>query len=175
MNTGGNIQPERSLEDLLSYARTMESEAAMRYAELAGIMETHNNREVAELFHRMAKIEWLHVYNVGELARDLSVSDQMPPGAGDRLRGAELPDTLDMHYLQSPRQALELAYSYEQNAARFYKELAAAAHGEELRAAALQLAAEEESHMRELERWLARFPQTEAGWDEDPDPPNALD
>jgi hypothetical protein len=29
--------------------------------------------------------------------------------------------------------------------------------------------------MRELERWLARFPQTEAGWDEDPDPPNALD
>ena len=62
-----------------------------------------------------------------------------------------------------------------QSAARFFRELAESAKTEQLRAAALRLAAEEEMHMRELERWLVRYPKPEAGWDDDPDPVNAQD
>jgi rubrerythrin len=176
MTNGGGIKPERSVEELLAYARLMERAAAERYTELADIMTAHNNREVAEFFRRMAEIEWIHVYNVGELARELEVpDDNVQPGSGDRLRGAEIPDLDDVHYLERPHHAIAHAYGYEQNAARFFRELAESAKTEQLRAAALRLAAEEEMHMRELERWLVRYPKPEAGWDDDPDPVNAQD
>lgn len=176
MSPRDGVRPERSIEDLLAYARTMERAAAERYAQLAEIMAAHNNRELSELFRRMSEIEWLHVYGVGELSRELAVSDEaVRPSAGDRLRGPEIPEVGDMHYMHSPHHALRLAYQYEQSALRFYLRLAESAEEAGLRSAARHLAAEEESHMRELERWLLRYPEPGPGWDHDPDPPNPVD
>lgn len=176
MTAGGNIRPERSIEDLLAYAQTMERAAAERYAELAETMTVHNNLEVAGLFRRMAEFEWLHVRNVEELSHDLAASaTTVEPGAGDRLRGAEIPGFEDLHYLHAPYHALKLAQTYEQNARDFYLRLAESASDAELRNAALRLAAEEEDHLRQLDGWLCRYPEPEPGWESDLDPPHAAE
>ena len=44
----------------MAYAYAMEVEAAERYAELADQMSTHHNREVSELFAKLARIEGKH-------------------------------------------------------------------------------------------------------------------
>lgn len=167
------LKPNSSVEDLLEYAKTMETEAARRYFQLSEMMAQHNNQELAALFQRMADIEWVHVYHVGEIRRELGMpeaTNQTRPGLG--LDGAEVPDLLDMHYLLRPYHALALAKKYEERAVCFYNELADAAENEDVRTMALRFAAEEETHVRELQRWLARYPEPEEGWDEDPDPPN---
>lgn len=176
MSAGGNIRPERSLEDLLAYARIMERASVERYAELAEVMAMHNNQELSELFRRMSENEWLHVQNVDELSHEFSVKQgAVQPGAGDRLRGAEIPQSEDVHYMHSPYQVLKLAQQSEQSALDFYRQLAESAANEEVRAAALRLAAEEEAHLRELDAWLSRYPEPEPDWAVDPDPPNAVD
>jgi len=44
----------------MACAYAMEVEAAERYAELADQMSTHHNREVSELFAKLARIEGKH-------------------------------------------------------------------------------------------------------------------
>jgi hypothetical protein len=39
-----------TMNELMAFAYALEIEAAERYAEFADAMESHNNREVAELF-----------------------------------------------------------------------------------------------------------------------------
>ena len=50
----------RTVEEFMAYACAMEVEATERYAELAELMDTHHNREVAELFAKLARIEGKH-------------------------------------------------------------------------------------------------------------------
>ena len=50
----------RTVEQFMACACAMEIEASERYAELAELMGTHNNREVAELFAKLARIEGKH-------------------------------------------------------------------------------------------------------------------
>lgn len=167
-------KPGRSLAELFTYARLMETEAAKRYAQLADMMSAHNNVELAAFFRRMSEIEWLHVYRVGELRREAGVeeSEQARQKPGGALEAPEVPDPMDVHYLHRPYHALQLARQYEERAFRFYADLARVAETEEVREQARRFAAEEENHIREVEKWLSRQPVPEQGWDEDPDPPN---
>lgn len=166
----------RSLEDLFAYAHAMEHEASRRYAQLAGMMVQHGNTELAELFRRLEGIERLHVQDVESAARDVDVTISPATAiAGLGLAGAEVMDFEDMHYLQRPRQALELARDFEERAARFYEDLAFRAHSVPIREAALRFAEVERSHVWELDRWLVRYPPIEKGWDEDPDPAGELE
>jgi hypothetical protein len=48
----------RERSDLMAHAYAMELEASERYSEFADV--THNNREVSDLFAKLAKIEQLH-------------------------------------------------------------------------------------------------------------------
>ena len=50
----------RTVEEFMAYACAMEVEATERYAELAELMDTHHNREVAELFAKLSRIEGKH-------------------------------------------------------------------------------------------------------------------
>ena len=52
--------PITSTVDFMVHAYAMETEAAERYAEFADAMEMHNNREVAELFRKLSRIEQRH-------------------------------------------------------------------------------------------------------------------
>jgi rubrerythrin len=164
----------RTVQDFMACAWAMEVEAADRYAELAEQMGTHLNADVAELFAKLSRIEGKH--------RD-QIATQMgwtrPPDTGDfHWESPEGPETTDygeMHYLMQPYHALKLAEHNELRAAEFFERFAASRLPAELRAAAVEMAAEEREHVRLIREWLARYPEPAPGWDEDPDPPTEAD
>jgi rubrerythrin len=161
------------VRQLMIHAYAMEAEAAERYAEFADVMEVHNNAEVAELFHKMARIENLHAQQIRE-----SMGWKTVPVAAEgvyRWEGLEAPETADhsdLHYLMTPHHALQIARLNEERAKRFYAKLATEATDDEMRRAALEMAEEEADHVRLIDEWLARTPAPEAGWSTDLDPPN---
>lgn len=158
----------------MAHAWAMEAEAAERYEELAEQMQAHHNREVADLFARLARIEGRH--------RD-QIADQMgwrePPAAGtfrwESPEGPETTDYGDLHYLMQPHHALTLALHNEERAAQFFEQLAASRVPAPVRAEAAAMAAEEREHVRLVSEWLAKYPPAAADWDEDPDPPAVAD
>ena len=52
-------KPSGQYADFMARAYTMEIEAIDRYAQFAEQLETHNNREVAQLFRKLSDIEKL--------------------------------------------------------------------------------------------------------------------
>ncbi len=158
--------------DLLARAYTIEREAEYRYADLADQMEVHNNLELAKLFRKMAAVEAKHAEHIKDRAEG-QVLPHLSPLAG-HWPGAEAPENIgpeDMHYLMTPHHALKLALAGEQQAAAFFEEMAKIAADAPTRALAEELAAEEREHVRMAEEQLARYPEPEEGWDDDPDPP----
>jgi rubrerythrin len=153
----------RTVDEFMAYAWAMEVEASDRYAELADLM-----------FARLARIEGKH--------RD-QIAAQMgwrsaPDAAVFRWETPEGPETTDygeLHYLMQPWHALKLAEHNERRAVEFFERFAAAHVPAEVRAAALEMAADEREHVRLIEEWLSRVPPPEPGWDEDPDPPAVAD
>jgi rubrerythrin len=165
----------RSVEELMSIAFAMETEAAERYAEFADVMETHNNVEVAELFRKMARIEGLHAQQI----RDRMGWHEGPPqGVSYRWEGLEGPETADhtdLHYLMTPHHALQIARINEERAHRFWAEVAGGLADGSLRAAAEEMAEEEAEHVRLIDEWLARTASPDDDWSHDQDPPNYVE
>jgi rubrerythrin len=163
----------KSVEDLFAYAEAMEAAAVKRYRSLAAMMQEHNNKELTELFTRLAEIEQLHVNNVCDYSRELGVPlDASTKYVGFGLDGEEVMGFEEVHYLHLPYHTVELAHRYEKLAADLYTEIAQTTTSDEVRKVAEHFANDELMHMKELERWLERYPKPEEGWDEDLDPPN---
>ena len=161
-----------SVDELLGYALAIEEEAAERYTELAHQMEVHNNREVAELFHKLAAIEAKHIANV----KAKSEGRKLPsPTLWEPLwEGAESPEAMaydDVHYLMTPYHALSLALGGERRAVAFFARVADGAEDADVKRIASRLRDEEQEHVTLMEEWLGRYPEPEHGWDEDLDPP----
>ncbi len=162
-----------NIAELLVHALALEEEAAERYAELAEVMQVHNNPDAAALFTRMAGIERGHVDGIRQQIRQRQLTDL--PSTQYRWLGLEGPETTDhadLHYLMTPHQALLLALLNEQRAHDFYNEISRHSSDPEVAELARELAAEEREHVAWVEQWLERFPPTEDGWDHDDDPPN---
>jgi rubrerythrin len=163
--------PVPTLEDFMSRAYAMELEATERYAQFAEQLDTHNNREVAQLFRKLAQIEGLHAKRILEEMHWPSVPAMPPAFAWD---GTEAPETAPfdaLHYLMQPWHALEIALRCELQAVQYFDGIAAAAVPERVRAAAKEMAEEEREHVALIKDWMKKVPQPAAGWDEDPDPP----
>jgi rubrerythrin len=162
----------RTLEEFMTQALVMEVEAGQRYAELADAMETHNNREVAVLFRKMATIEGKHAQQIMD---GMGWTTLPGPRPGILFReGFEAPETTpgdEVHYLMQPYHALELALANEQRAERFFGQLARAATTASVRKAALELQAEEREHVELVRAWMKKLPKPDADWANDPDPP----
>ncbi|MBK9359972.1 MAG: ferritin family protein [Rubrivivax sp.] len=172
---GAPLAP-RSLEDLMGQALTIEREAVARYEELADMMETHNNLEVAALFRKMAGYEQLHVEQI--LADMGWAADVVVPRHSGIWSSPESPEVVpieEMHYLMHPWHALQLALSAEQRAEAFFAEMAGTAATEAVRAAAEEMRQEEAEHVALVREWLAKVPQPEGDWSVDPDPPRYID
>ena len=87
----------------MAQALAMEIEAAQRYTEFADAMETHNNREVAALFRKMADIEGKHAQQI--MAEMGWTTMPAPRPARRRGRRFEAPETTpgdEVHYLMQP-------------------------------------------------------------------------
>ena len=164
-----------SLDELMAQALAIEIEAAERYGELADVMETHNNRDVAALFRRMQHIEGLHAAQIRE---EMGWAEGVSPRVPAMHAGTEGPETVahdDVHYLMQPYHALAVALAAEERAERFFSELARIAMADSVREAARLLAAEESEHVQLVREWMNKVPQPDSDWAVDPDPPRYID
>ena len=162
--------------DFMARAWTMELEAVERYSMLADAMEEHNNREVTELFRKLARIEQLHADQI--LEEHLSKRPPVLPPGGIRWDAGEGPETADpgdLHYRMQPYHALQIALAAEQRACEFFSKLARSATNPSVRKAAREMAAEEAEHVQLVEDWMKRTPVPDSDWEDDPDPPMQFD
>ena len=158
--------------DFMTRAWIMELEAVERYSTLADAMAEHNNREVAELFRKLSRIEQLHADQI--LEEHLSKRPPALPPGGIRWDAGEGPETADpgeLHYRMQPYHALQIALACEQRACQFFHKVARSATVPAVRKAAREMAAEEAEHVQLIEDWLKRTPVPDRDWDNDPDPP----
>ncbi len=165
----------RTLGELMAQALAMEMEAAQRYVEFADAMETHNNREVAALFRKMAGIESKHA---AQIMAAMGWKRPPDPAAATGWEGFEAPETTpgdEVHYLMQPYHALQLALVNEQRAERFFAQLVRAATAESVRKAARELQAEEREHVALVKAWMKKTPKPDRYWDDDPDPARYTD
>ncbi len=171
-----SASPVESMDALMAYAYALEVEASERYSEFADAMETHNNREVAELFRKLARIENLHAEHILE---EMGWSSAPPPPTSgwqwEGLEGPETGDHTDLHYLMQPYHALQIALHNERRAEAFFGGLLKKAPSGKIREAAKEMVAEETEHVRLVEEWLKRTPKPDTDWAVDLDPPRWSD
>lgn len=163
------------LAEFMKRAYAMELEASTRYAEFADQMEVANNREVAELFRKLAGIEGLHAKKILEQMRWKAPPTDLEPFRWEGLEGPETGETNELHYLMQPYHALQIALRNEERAARFFASVARRDLPPAVLAAAKEMAEEEREHVELVKAWMARVPRPEKGWDVDLDPPNVND
>ena len=165
-----------SIATLMTYALWLELDAVERYRELADAMEMHNNRDVSELFRKMAAIEGKHADKIMKQMAWTKVPP-LPPGPSP-WPGFESPETVaheEVHYLMQPYHALALALKGEERAHRFFARLAGEATSPAVRRAAVEMADEEREHVELVRAWMAKVPRPDDDWREDPDPPRYTD
>jgi len=158
----------------MAQALVMEREAAQRYNDLADAMEVHNNREVAQMFRTMAGYEAKHAEQIMAEMNWVEVPG-VPSGAWPAMEPPESVPSDEVHYLMHPWHALKLALAAEERAEAFFAELARVASDDSVRRAALELQAEETEHVALVKAWMAKVPQPEGDWANDPDPPRYID
>ncbi len=165
-----------SMAGLMTWALWLELDAIERYRELADVMETHNNREVGDLFRRMVTIEMRHADEIMK-----SMGWKAPPARPSGpapWAGLESPESIpheDIHYLMQPWHALELALAGEERAAKFFSALAQHASEPAVKAAAREMAEEEQEHVMLVRAWMEKVPKPDEHWRDDPDPPRYTD
>ena len=163
--------PVASASEFMAHAYAMEAEAAERYAEFADSMEVHNNRDVAELFRKLSRIEQRHA---DQILEQMGWKESPVSSANYRWEGAEGPETADpteLHYLMQPYHALQIALHNEKRARDFFAHLAKVATNAGVRKGALEMEKDEAEHVRLIEEWLKRTPVPDFNWEADPDPP----
>ncbi len=167
----GKAAPVTSASELMAHAYAMEAEAAERYAEFADSMEVHNNREVAELFRKLSRIEQRHA---DQILEEMGWKQSPVASVDYRWEGAEGPETADpteLHYLMQPYHALQLALHNEKRARDFFAHLAKHTADAAVRKAALEMKEDEAEHVSLIEEWLKRTPVPDSNWEADQDPP----
>jgi len=163
--------PAAGYADFMARAYAMELEATERYAQFAEQLDTHNNREVAQLFRKLAEVEALHAKRILAEMRWPSLPALAPAYAWDGAEGPETAPFDSLHYLMQPYHALEIALRCELQAVQYFEAIAAGTGPRRVRAAAVEMAAEEREHVKLIRDWMKRVPTPAAGWDHDPDPP----
>jgi len=163
-------------DEFLVYALAMENEAAERYSVFADQMETTNNPDVAGLFREMERLEELHAEKISEMI-GASQAPTIQPWELD-WGSEDAPEAVDYsatHYLMTAHQALSLVLEAEQRAVDFFQGIADGATDMEIKQVAAEFAEEERDHVILIKKWRDKYPPPAEDWDEDMDPPNALE
>jgi rubrerythrin len=145
----------KNVEEFLAHTIQLESEAALRFGQLADAMKTAGNKEVGRLFRRLADYSLLHLGDAKERAgyRTLPVMTE-----GDyRWPDIESPEAAAI-WAADPfigiEQALQVALDAENAGLAFYAEVLAQTDDPEIRVLAKEFVEEESQHVAELERWM---------------------
>lgn len=169
--SAGKATPVANAADFMAHAYAMEVEAAERYAEFADSMEMHNNREVAELFRKLSRIEQRHA---DQILEQMGWKQSPVTSIKVRWEGMEGPETADpteLHYLMQPYHALQIALHNERRARDFFAHLAKVTKDAGVRKGAREMEEDEAEHVRLIEEWLKRTPKPDPNWQTDQDPP----
>ena len=161
-----------SLAELLAHAHAIETDALERYRMLADQMDVHNNRVLAEIFRELAGHEEKHAAEILAKAGDIGLPALKP--SEFKWPGMESPEAADLdeaHYRMTPWHALQMALRAEQRAFAFFDHMVETAAEPEMKKWAEEFREEEAEHVELVERLLAKYPEPEAGWQDDPDPP----
>jgi len=170
------FSPSFSLAELLAHALVIELEAVQSYKDLAEQMGQCGNVEVQELFEKMSELEAEHAAKIRDQAGDIELPELEPWEY--RWPGLEPPENIDLagiHYLMTPHHALKLALENEMNAKAFFEAVANGCADARVRSLAMEFAEDENQHVAWMEDWLSKYPEPDADWDYDPDPPAAID
>lgn len=145
-----------SVEVFLAHTIRLEEEAARRFEQLADAMQTSGNREVGQLFKRLAHFSRMHLAEATARAGFREV-----PQLGERefeWPDIESPETAAI-WATDPfigcEQALEVALDAESAGLAYYQSVLDSSADPEIQRFAREFVAEEGQHVAELQRWLA--------------------
>jgi len=142
--------------ELYVHAIAIESEAAARYAQLAGAMAAQGNLEAAAVFSLLGKAERRHLEVLQQRAQGLTLPRL---DADYSWREPDGPETVTLDPGGAPVmpvRALALALDAELRARAFFEQAARVCGDEETRVLALEMAAEEAEHAALIEGMIAR-------------------
>jgi rubrerythrin len=145
----------QTVEEFLAHTIQLESEAALRFGQLADAMTTAGNREVGLLFRRLADYSLLHLGD----ARARSGFRNLPVlNTNDyRWPDIESPEAAAI-WATDPfigiEQALQVALDAEAAGLAFYDEVLRTTDDPEMRVLAREFVHEEAQHVAELRRWM---------------------
>jgi rubrerythrin len=148
----------QDINEFLAYAIRLEEEAAARFHELAAIMDSYGNADVAALFKRLGEFSAQHA----QTARDRGGFHDLPrikPGQFQWPEG-QSPEATSMegsHYLMTVDYAMGLALESEKAGQAYYQSVADTSDDPEVKIMAAEFAEEESGHVAELERWLVKL------------------
>ena len=146
----------RDVAEFLQHAIKLEEEAANRFSDLTEIMKSYGNRESAAFFGKLAHFSRLHLAQAKARAGFHDLPEMKPEDY--QWPDGESPEATSMeasHYLMESDYAIELALEGERSGFAFYDDIARSTDDPEIRAMAVEFAAEEAEHVAELERWIA--------------------
>lgn len=147
----------QDVNEFLVHAVRLEREASLRFDALADAMDSHGNREVGEFFRRMAHFSRLHMQEAQARCgfRDLPEIEaenlMWYPGEGPETAAYQGFDPLN-----SLSDALRLALESEKQGLEFYA-MFEKSEDPEIRVMAAEFVKEENEHVEELKRWVARY------------------
>ena len=147
-----------TLPVFLAHAIEMENEAAVRYLELADMMEAHNNLDVAKIFREMNHFSILHRDSIKERADGV----ELPKMRAADFKWVSPPEVADeelFDYMLDPFHALEYARENEQRAAEFYQSVVGDTADDEVKRLAQEFAEEEREHKEQLEAIIEQTPR----------------
>lgn len=145
-----------SVEEFLAHSIQLESEAALRFGQLADAMATVGNKEVGSLFRRLADYSLLHLGD----ARARAGFRTLPALGGSDYRWPDIesPEAAAI-WAADPfigiEQALQVALDAETAGRDFYAGVLATSDDPEIQALAREFVEEEGEHVADLKCWIA--------------------
>ncbi len=144
-----------TVEVFLAHSIKLEQEAALRFGQLADAMTSAGNREVAQLFRRLAEYSRMHMAD----ARQRGGFREIPQMKSDEFEWPDIesPETAAI-WAADPfigrEQALEVALDAESASLAYYRDILETTQDPEIKRFAAEFVDEESQHVAELKRWL---------------------
>ncbi|HYA80688.1 MAG TPA: ferritin family protein [Methylocystis sp.] len=152
-----------TVETFLAYAICVESEAALRYGQLADAMEGSGNREVGKLFRRLSDYSRLHLGEARARAGFRNIPKMHPEEF--QWPNVESPETAAI-WAADPfvgrEEALNIALAAERAGHDYYARILEETDDPEIKRLAREFVKEERLHVAELEKWIAAHKAGEA-------------
>jgi rubrerythrin len=145
-----------TVEEFLAYSIHLEAEAAARFGELADAMESGGNKEVAELFRRLANYSRMHLADAQARSgfRDIPKLDPQDLVWPD-LESPESAAIWGADPMLGRGEALQVALAAETAGHDYYKSVLDTTDDPEVKRFAAEFVAEEAGHVAELKKWIA--------------------